>query len=246
MTHKQKHRMDMKQGPRRSPGWLITFTDLMALLLTFFVLLVSFSSVEQVKFQKALGSLQGALGVLPKRQSVIFQKERLIPQLSDYKNRRIRRVAIELRNLIREKNLLENIKLQQTENGIIIRIDSPILFDIGKADLKPKAYPILDKIIEMTRDWPNQIRIEGHTDDLPIHTTQFPSNWELSTARALSVLRYFLTRGGIEPYRLAAAGYGEYRPLVPNSSEQNRAKNRRVEIYVEQKYNRLLIREATF
>lgn len=212
---------------------MVTYGDLMSLLLTFFVLLVSFSSIQMAKFQKALGSLKGALGVLPREESVMKQWEPVMPQLTDYQKRRVYRVISQLRNIVKEKGLERNISLESTGNGILIRIDSPILFDLGKANLKPQAYPILDKILEMTQQWPNKIRIEGHTDDLPIHTSRFPSNWELSTARALSVLRYFLNKGQVEPQRLAAVGYGQYHPLVPNNSPQNRAKNRRVEIYIE-------------
>jgi len=97
----------------------------------------------------------------------------------------------------------------------------------------------------MTRDWDNQIRIEGHTDDLPIHNSVFPSNWELSSARAISVLRYFIQKG-IEPQRLAAVGYGEYHPLVPNTSPENRARNRRVEIYIQKKEKPIQFKDDIF
>ena len=230
---RKKGKNNNESGGGGAPGWMVTYGDLMSLLLTFFVLLVSFSSIELAKFQKAMGSLKGALGVLPKEQSVLWQKEPVFPQLSDFENRRVQNVISELRNVVKKKGLKDNVSLDATEDGIIIRIDSPILFDLGKAELKPAAKPILNKILEMTQKWPNSIRIEGHTDNLPIHNSKFPSNWELSTARALSVLRYFLNYGKIEPQRLAAVGYGEYHPLVPNNSSKNRAKNRRVEIYIE-------------
>jgi len=233
-------------GGGGAPAWMVTYGDLMSLLLTFFVLIVSFSSIELIKFQKALGSLKGALGILPKQQSVIFQKEPIIPQLSDYSERRIRKAATELRELIKKQGIDDKVKLEVTDKGILVRIDSPILFELGSADLKPEAFPILDKVIEMTRNWPNEIRIEGHTDDLPIHTDKFPSNWELSTARALSVLKYFLKRGSVEPERLSAVGYGEYHPLVPNTSPENRAKNRRVEIYIESTKQNRQFRDAIF
>jgi len=233
-------------GGGGAPAWMVTYGDLMSLLLTFFVLIVSFSSIELIKFQKALGSLKGALGILPKQQSVIFQKEPIIPLLSDYNERRIRKAATELRELIKKQGIDDKVKLEVTDKGILVRIDSPILFELGSADLKPEAFPILNKVIEMTRNWPNEIRIEGHTDDLPIHTDKFPSNWELSTARALSVLKYFLKKGNVEPERLSAAGYGEYHPLVPNTSPENRAKNRRVEIYIESTKQNRQFRDAIF
>jgi len=229
-----------------APRWMTTFSDLMSLLLTFFILIVSFSSIELIKFQKAMGSLQGALGILPQQQSVIFQKEPIIPQLAEHQRRRVQKVAGEFRKMIKKKGLDQQVKLETTDRGVVIRINSPILFDLGKARLKPQAFPILDKIVDLTKDWPNSIQIEGHTDDLPIHTAQFPSNWDLSTARAMSVLRYFLHKGLISPQRLSAAGYGEYHPLVPNSSPANRAKNRRVEIYVQYDQKNQKFREAIF
>ncbi len=215
---------------------MVTYGDMMSILLTFFVLILSFSSIQNVEFEKALGSLKSALGVLPKKESVIYQLTPKFPKIANNLTKgKFQKSVQELQKIIKEEGLEDNIKLETKEDGILIRIDSPVLFDLGKAKLKAKALPILNRVLEMTRDWPNNIRIEGHTDDLPIHTEKYPSNWELSTARALSVLRYFLNQGNVEPNRLAAVGYGEYHPLVPNNSQENRAKNRRVEIYIDAK-----------
>lgn len=217
--------------PAGAPGWMVTYGDLMSLLLTFFVLLVSFSSIQESKFLQALGSLQGAFGVLPKFESTVFREFVLMPKLSSKSRVKISMKVKKLEQALKEKNMDKNVKLTLKENGILIRIDAPVLFELGKAELKPAVYPVLQQIAELTQGWPNEIRIEGHTDNLPIHTVQFPSNWELSSARAISVLRFFIN-SGIPASRLAAVGYGEYHPLVPNTSEQNRAKNRRVEIYI--------------
>ncbi len=233
-------------GKKGAPDWMVTYGDLMTLLVTFFVLIVSFSSIEMAKFQKALGSLKGALGVLPQQQSVMFQWEPIMPQLSDFENRRMQKVISELRNMLKEEGIKEDVTLEATKDGIIVRLDSPILFEIGEARIKRDAFPILDKIIEMSEDWSNNIRVEGHTDNIPIHTSQYPSNWELSTARALSVLRFFLNHGQIEPQQLAAVGYGEYHPLVPNDTPENRAMNRRVEIYIKPKKEVNKFREENF
>ncbi len=238
-------RKKQEECPPGAPGWITTFSDLMSLLLTFFVLIVSFSSIQQVKFQKALGSLKAYLGVLPKQESAFYQRQLVMPQMTDEGSRRMKRLAKELKKLIKKRRLQQQIKYEFTSKGLLIRIDSPVLFDLGKANIKPNAYPILDKVVEMTRDWDNEIRIEGHTDDLPIHNSRFPSNWELSAARALSVLRYFIGKG-IEPQRLAAVGYGEYHPLVPNSSPENRARNRRVEIYIEKKEKPIQFKDDIF
>jgi chemotaxis protein MotB len=132
-----------------------------------------------------------------------------------------------------EMELTEAVKLQITENGIEIQISDPVLFDKGRAELKPKIYPLLNFIASLARGWPNQVIIEGHTDNAVIRTEQYPSNWELSAARALSVLHYFEDYGGIEPTRLTAIGYGQYRPIAPNDTEEGKAKNRRIEIQIE-------------
>lgn len=228
MAKKKKQEESAAGG---APGWMVTYGDLMSLLLTFFVLLVSFSSIQESKFLQALGSLKGALGVLPKYESTVFRQYILMPRLNRRERVRVTMLMKKLRQALEEKKLQKHVKLNVKENGILIRIDAPVLFDLGKANLKPEIYPILDKIVELTMGWPNEIRIEGHTDNLPIHTKEFPSNWELSAARAISVLRYFVSKG-VPSSRLSAVGYGEFHPLVPNTSPENRAKNRRVEIYI--------------
>ncbi len=242
----RRKRRNSEAGGGGAPDWMVTYGDLMSLLLTFFVLLVSFSSIELTKFRQAMGSLKGALGVLPKEQSIMWQKEPLLPQLTDFQQKRVQKVISEMRNMIKQNGLENDVTLESSAKGILVRIESPVLFNLGQAELKEQSYAILNKIVEMTQDWPNSIRIEGHTDNLPIHTLEFPSNWELSTARALSVLRFFLDNGHIEPYRLAAVGYGEYHPLVPNDTPENRTKNRRVEIYIDHQDKLKSLRERTF
>jgi chemotaxis protein MotB len=117
-----------------------------------------------------------------------------------------------------------------TKKGVLISLEDSILFNFGKAEINASGYPVLDKIATVIQSIRNPVRIEGHTDDIPISTWRFPSNWELSTARAVQVLKYFITAGKIEPQRLSAVGYGEAKPVSPNDTPENRAKNRRVEI----------------
>ncbi len=246
MAGKKNKKGNDDSGGAGAPLWMVTFGDLMSLLLTFFVLLLSFSSIQMVEFQKAMGSLKGALGVLPKNESIISPFNPVIPRISGECSTRYNEKVKELKELIKEKALSDQISVEFSEGEMLIRIESPVLFAIGKAQLKPQAYSILDKIIEITTETNNRIRIEGHTDNIPIHTPQYPSNWELSTARALSVLRYFLGSGRISPERLAAVGYGQYHPLVPNDSPENRSKNRRVEIYISSPEKKLKFKEEIY
>lgn len=218
-----------------APGWMVTYGDLMGLLLTFFILIVSFSSIQQSKFKQAAGSLSAALGVLP-LESGVRQNTLVVTSVqNDQMDEMIENVQ-EMKSEIAEKNLQDQVKVILTDKGAHIVISDPVLFDLGKADLKPQAIGALDIIAELITKTPeSEVIVEGHTDNLPINTPQFDSNWELSSARALAVVKYFSFRKGFDPARFAGTGYGEYRPLVENDSPENRARNRRVEIYVNTK-----------
>ena len=121
------------------------------------------------------------------------------------------------------------ISVIYTEQGARLRFEDGVLFDFGRAEISAEGYAVLDKLAGGLKKMLYPIRVEGHTDNVPIHTRQFPSNWELSTARAVNVVKYFADTGRIDPQRLSAVGYGESKPLVASDSPQQRAKNRRVE-----------------
>ena len=124
------------------------------------------------------------------------------------------------------------VEISRSEKGLAIRLEDEALFDLGKAKLRQEAHAILDEVAETLKGFPNGIRVEGHTDDLPIRSERFPSNWELSSARATAVLRHMQGKG-IDPRRLSAIGFGEWRPVVKNDSPEHRQKNRRVEIFMD-------------
>ena len=135
-----------------------------------------------------------------------------------------------LEELAYEFNLEKEINLVLTREGLVMRMSEHMLFGLGSADIAPEALPLLQKVGAIISKTAYLIRIEGHTDNLPIHTERYPSNWELSTARAVNVLRYFIKNHNIDPQRLAAEGFSEFHPVVANDTAQNREKNRRVEI----------------
>jgi chemotaxis protein MotB len=157
---------------------------------------------------------------------------------------KIQELSAQLDELARSKGLLEQklgseindkqIKLQMMEKGLVITVVGDLLFDSGKAKIRPEAYSLLTKVSEVLKDNMAQfnIGIEGHTDNVPIKQSSWKSNWELSTARALSVLHYLASEQGIQPERLSAIGYGEYRPVVSNDTKDGRKQNRRVEIVI--------------
>ncbi|MFR3072485.1 MAG: flagellar motor protein MotB, partial [Paeniclostridium sp.] len=135
-------------------------------------------------------------------------------------------------NAIQNNNLNNVIKVRQEDRGIILQLDETILFDSGRDELKPTSIQALDTITTLVNGMDNDILVEGHTDNVPIHNSRFASNWDLSTARAVSVVSYFVEKKGIKPTRFAVKGYGEFKPLVDNSTPENRAINRRVDILI--------------
>ena len=132
--------------------------------------------------------------------------------------------------LLGDEELAGATDIFMDERGLVVSFKEKLFFDIGSAEIKPEARDLLRRVGEILRRGKNQIRVEGHTCDLPIRTDRFPSNWELSVSRATNVTRFLIEQAGVTPERLAATGYAEFRPIAPNDSEENRVKNRRVDI----------------
>lgn len=213
----------------RVPGWVVTYGDMMSLLLTFFVLLISFSTVHEEDFEKAAASLKGALGVLP-RELTFLDFRQPIPEM---RVQRFRDVAAKIAEYIRVHGREKDINVQFTAEGLKLTMQDPVLFDTGEDELKPAAGPILTDVAGLLSELSDSFTsIQGHTDNVPIRTARFRSNLELSAARALSVARFLVDKGGIDPNNVSVVGYSENLPIAPNDSPENRAKNRRVEIHV--------------
>lgn len=211
-----------------APGWLVTYGDIMSLLLTFFVLLISYSTVREEEFRRALSSFQEAIGILPNERSVVFFEE--IPAIRVSPSIPPAEIIRRLRSSIEAAGFEGGINVSEDREGIRITIESPILFDSGKAELRPESLPVLNEITGILAQSPHEVIVEGHTDNVPIHTQEFPSNWELSTARAISVARYMFESATLDARRFTVAGYGEYHPVAPNETPEGKGKNRRVEI----------------
>jgi chemotaxis protein MotB len=222
------------------PGWLITFNDLITLLMVFFVLLFAMGNINARKSEKLFSSIQGALGVLREGKKVGVQVVRPVQPTvpatqedSGDASNKGSRFSEASRNAMDDLANDPEIAVVQTPKGLFITLSDGILFQSGVSDLRPEGYPVLDKIIQVLQRNHFAVRIEGHTDNVSIRSGRFPSNWELSIARAVHVVKYFTDAGKIAPQRLSAVGYGESKPLYPNDSPQNRGKNRRVEIILE-------------
>jgi chemotaxis protein MotB len=215
---------------------MTSYSDLMSLLVVFFVLLFAMSTLDSKKFEMAASSFQQAFnGVLVSLPTVAIQQEVLVPRLGgDAQNKRIAAdAATRLREVAVKEDIQDAVKVDVTDTGIAIKISGDVSFASGSDRLTPEFIKILNEVSDIVSRSPGrEIRVEGHTDNIPISTARFPSNWELSSARALSVVK-FLYQHGADPAILSAVGYGEFRPLAPNSSETNRRNNRRIEIYIE-------------
>ena len=196
---------------------------MITLLLVFFVYLFSISKLDISKFFEARESLNKEFSSnIDAKSHLTFQERQ--EQLAQMIN--------SLREMIKEKELEHMVFVSHIDDFLDIRLGTKVLFDSGSALLKDAIKPLLIEMSDIFIKNPGVVIVEGHTDDLPIKTPQFPSNWELSAARAGSVAR-FLTGHGLEPSRMKIVGYGPYNPLVPNTTEENRAKNRRIRITLE-------------
>ncbi len=211
---------------------MATFADMMTLLLCFFVLLLSFATMDVVKFRDAMGSVQRELGVVSK-QDGMFEALATSPIQLDENEATAepgadRALLEELQAAISEEGLGNEMTAQMDGRGVIVRISGRVLYPQGSAGLRPESDTILRRISELVQGTEHRVMIEGHTDDVPIATLRYPSNWELSTARAISGMQY-LVEHGVDAERVGVAGYADQRPLEGNDTPERRAANRRVE-----------------
>ena len=223
--------------------WLDTYADTITLLMTFFVLLFAMSTIDAEKFKQIAAGFNtvfvgnsadsifeydiynGEAPIIGGEESESGKDgsgEGTANEASTYE---------EVSKFVQQNDLASVVDITSDERGVIIQIKDSILFETGEAELKDNSLGVLEKINALVATLPNNIIIEGHTDNVPISTYQYPTNYELSGARAARVLRYF-TEKGQDPLRFVFQGYGDTKPLNPNNSDENRAKNRRVNILI--------------
>jgi chemotaxis protein MotB len=227
----RRKRKEMHE-PSNQERWLLTYADLITLLLALFIVMYSMSQVDAKKFGKIAEALNGVLkggdSILKHRAEVVDPETgHGLLQLGD-----LRMINKKIEQHFEKLGKQKEIQTEITERGLVVHIMESALFKQGSAHLEPRARQVMDIIYEQVKGLPNHVRIEGHTDDFPIHNEAYPSNWELSAARATSVVRYFLENYDFSPDKISALGYGEYRPSRPNNSIENRAANRRVDVVV--------------
>ena len=219
-----------------APKWVVTFGDLMSLLLCFFVLLLSFSNMDRQKYKQVAGSLEKAFGVqrklkvmdIPKGMKMIakdFDQEVIATRIKED-------LGKEIDELIQDElsELKDQVSVDAEENEVIIRLMGESTFDSGKAEIRSRLKPLLQKVAQVLRTSEGDIVIAGHTDNVPVLGGPYQTNLRLSAARASAVAEYFINYANIDPKRISTMGFGEYRPIESNDTPAGRQKNRRVEI----------------
>ncbi len=217
-----------------APKWMTTFSDLMSLLMCFFVLLLSFSEMDVARFKEVAGSLRDAFGV--QREEVVFQIPKGIDVVSTEFPAKftVEELLERIKAAVKLELIKGEIQIESLKDRVILRFKDDLLFPKGSAELTPRAKQVLLKVGEVLELFDGEILVAGHTDNTPIRG-RYRSNWELSAARAVSVVEFLLEHKFVFPRQIAAVGYGPSRPLYPNDTEAHRAANRRVEIILLQK-----------
>lgn len=255
-SRRKKNNGGEEEGGAGMERWLISYADFITLLMVFFVMMYAMSKVDIDKY----AAMASSLNIVLKGQSQTLLESPgpsmiegaagtarpEIPGSQDVQMGELQAVRQQIEEFIKSEELqvsnpgsgqtttkLSNyINIIEQERGLVISFKDTLLFASGSADLTPQAQDIIAQVGKSLADIPNYIRVEGHTDNRPIHTAKFPSNWELSVLRASNVVHVLHNHAGISPERLSIIGYGEYRPLVPNESSVSQAMNRRVDIVI--------------
>lgn len=202
--------------------WVVSYADFVTMLLALFMVMYAVLRIDNQKLTEFQNKMQKTFNV----------EENVTKYQVNYNLHKVGNV-----DKILQENLskYKDVKLLKNDKGLVIRVNNQVLFDEGSSDIKPQAEKTLDQIIKVLTKIDNPVIIEGHTDATPIRNAKYPSNWELSTARATNIISYIIKRGIISPKRLSAVGYGEYMPIADNKSINGRNSNRRVDIIVLEK-----------
>jgi chemotaxis protein MotB len=242
MPLKKKHKHEEHVNHER---WLVSYADFITLLFAFFVTLYAISQVDAKKLGRLVESMQTAFDTkvfepgspklsLSDGQSKGVEQTKLVEPITPAvaPAAPLLKVQAEIQTKLERARFVDRVRLVQERRGLVISLTEAGFFAPGQAELRKGSQEVLDAIAQSLIQMPNNLRIEGHTDTTPIHTAQFPSNWELSTQRATHILSYLTTRYAFDPAKLSVAGYGQYRPIASNAAPEGRAVNRRVDLVI--------------
>lgn len=222
MRKRRKH--EENHGQER---WLLTYSDLITLLLGLFVILYAMSKIDTKKYNQWVAAFGGVFGSSQVDMKAGLGGKGLVDGMNEQiQVRQMLKEALELNG----KNEAINITID--ERGVTIHIQEELLFPSGQTELKSSSLKTMDSLAYVIRRLPNDIRIEGHTDNIPINTPRFPTNWHLSVTRAMNTGFYLIDHHGINPDKVSVVGYGDLRPLAGNGTEEGRSQNRRVDIVI--------------
>ena len=243
--------MARKQEHEKEPNherWLVSYADFITLLFAVFVTLYAMSQSDKKKVEQVMASLRSSFGYstnTPASQPAVIEAGAIsvVPSLTNQSRlpRRgrlkggeaeFRQTKATIEAFLLKSGAQGEVSVHLSPRGLVVSLKEAGFFDSGSATIKTSSYQILNAVAQSLASYGNDIRVEGYTDDVPIHTREFPSNWELSTTRATNVLRYLVQHDGFDPTQLSAAGYGQYRPIADNSTAQGRRRNRLVDIVV--------------
>lgn len=219
MKDKDKHVEEHDNVER----WMVSYADFITLLFAFFTVMYAISHVDTGKLEKFAASTKDAFNVNPVHKKQII--EGVMPSSSKQLG-----LEMEIKNAILSLGAGDYAEIRRDERGIILSFKDNVLFESGKAEIKSSSSEIMNVIASIIKKTSYKVLIEGHTDNIPIRNSIFPSNWELSTARAASVLNYLMKNYNLPPDRFAISGYAEFKPVASNETPEGRAKNRRVDI----------------
>lgn len=230
---KEQKKERKKSGPAGAPMWMVTYSDMVTLLLTFFVLLLSMASLDPVKFTQASNSLKDAFGMHRQPAQLEFALPILPspPQtnFTPVQQAMTTKIYERIKAQLKLQNMNEDVDVVQKDSDtVILRVNESLLFKAGQSQIPPTAFPLLRNIADIIRPLPMKLLVEGHTDNTKVSQNPL-SNWDLSVARAVSVMRFFKQGDLLNTERMSAIGYGPDHPLVANHDETSRAKNRRVD-----------------
>jgi chemotaxis protein MotB len=242
MSKKKKHKPHEEEG---GEAWLLPYSDLMTLLLAVFIVLFAVSNIDKAKSEQMAAEFSEQMMNKSYNAASAVEVPNATPTgtaIQQIKNEMDKMEALkaELDAKLKDQNLTSSVKTSIDERGLVISLNNAIFFDPGSAELKIDTEETLLEIGNTISVMNNYIRVEGHTDNVPMNSSLYRSNWDLSAARAANMVRLLTGQTSIPPERLIAVGYGEYRPVADNSTEEGRAKNRRIDIIVlSEKYDDL-------
>lgn len=243
-------RRNVVEESEGTADWMLTYSDLVTLLLTFFIMLFSMATVDKQKFEDVAKSLRSSFlhmsngemlntnqgkditSVTGNDRAAVMDAVEINREQGGEKEHRLDDIKEQVQKAIIDMKLEGLVKVVDQKDEIILRFNSILLFDLGSAEIKPSGKDALGKIGTLLKQVNNDIMVQGHTDDLPIETVLYPTNWELSTKRATNVVLFLINDVKMSPEKLTATGNGEFKPVAPNDSETNRQKNRRIDIVI--------------